>query len=342
MRLFLFALLVCLTPAGAGAAGPDVIFHVPWDGGARAELPARLAAGRIFAPLWVSLTAGDGTLSVADDPAMAATALGRVRVMPLITNAHDGRWDADAVGGLFADPGARAGVAARLADLAARHRWAGYIFDFEGLPPQTAALYPTFVAEMREALRKRGRSVWVTALLSTDAPSQKALQDSADSLVLMAYDECWATSTSGPVAGEDWLETVLADRLHGLDAGKVVLALGAYAYDWPASGAASVRPVPEALAIARAHGVSVTRDLATANATFDYDEAGVRHTVWIADSVSYAWAAAAARAGGVKRLALWRLGLEDAGLWSTPPAPRPYLKPGDPPPKLPRCFLLPH
>jgi spore germination protein YaaH len=337
-----WAFAAATTATAAPATGPDVVFHVPWDAVARAELPLRLGAGRTFAPLWISLTDGGGTLSVSDDPAASAPTLRGARVMPLVTNAHDGIWDSAAATALFADTPAQARVAARLADLAARRGWAGYIFDFEALPPDAMAAYPAFVGEMRRALARRGKSVWVTALLSADPAAQKSLQDASDQLVLMAYDECWATSTPGPVAGEDWLETLLAQRLAGLDPRRITLGLAAYAYDWPQGGAASIRTVPEALALARAHDVAVVRDLATANATFDYTVAGVRHTVWIADATAYAFAAGAGRRAGIRRIALWRLGLEEPALWTTTAAAVPYRKPTDPPPTLPRCFLLPH
>src|SRR5262249_52011690 len=157
----------------APSARPQLLFYVPWDSAARAEAPARAAGGARLAPQWVTLTGADGTLAVSDDAAALRLKRG-AGVLPLVTNAHDGIWDGAAAGAVFADPALRGKVIARLVELAAQHRWAGYVFDFEALPTEARAAYPAFVAEARTALKARGKGVWVTALLSADPVSQKA------------------------------------------------------------------------------------------------------------------------------------------------------------------------
>ncbi|HWA59796.1 MAG TPA: glycosyl hydrolase family 18 protein [Caulobacteraceae bacterium] len=344
MRSILAGAAAALAMGGAAlAASPaNVLFYVPWDQAGRAEAPARLAGGVTFAPLWVTLTSADGTLAVADD----AKSFPKVRrpgpVMPLVSNAHDGVWDGPAVVAATTDSAVRDRVIGRLVTLAQQRGWAGYVFDFEALPPPAAAAYPAFVAAAKAALAAHGKRVWSAALLSADPLLLKGLQDASDRLVVMAYDQCWATSTPGPVAGEDWLEFTLAQKLPGLDAKKLVLGLATYAYDWPAGGTAAILSVPDARALAARHGAAVTRDLATANATFGYVAAdGVPHSVWIADETAFSWAAGAARKAGVRDVALWRLGLEAPTFWTTRPAGGDYVAAGAAPPKLPRCVLLP-
>src|SRR5262249_9634464 len=152
----------------------------------------RAAAAR-FSPLWVTLSGADGSLTVSDDAAALRLQRG-AHILPLVANAHDGIWDGPAAAAVLADPVVRAKVISRLADLATQHRWDGYVFDLEALPPEALAAYPVFLAEARTALGRRGKAAWVTALLSADPIALKAQQDAADRLVLMAYDECWATS----------------------------------------------------------------------------------------------------------------------------------------------------
>jgi spore germination protein YaaH len=161
--------------------------------------------------------------------------------------------------------------------------------------------------------------------------------------VLMAYDECWAASTPGPVAGQDWFELMLQDRLPAAGGRRAIVALGAYAYDWPAGGAASVLSVTDARALAKVHGSEIRRDLATANLTFTYvDEQARSHEVWMTDLVTLNYEREAVTAAGARGWALWRLGLEDPAIWTGAPAAAaaPY-SPSPGPLRLPRCFLLP-
>lgn len=336
------ALVLCLTAGGAArAAALRVLFEAPWDPAPRPQFAQRLAGADVFAPQWLTLTAADGTIVVADDPA-ARTALKqrpRVAVMPVVVNAHDGVWDTAAAGAAIADPAVRDHVLDQLAALARTHRFKGYLFDFEALTPESAAAYPAFLTAARGRLGKAGVAVWVTAPLSADPLALAALAGAADSVVLMAYDECWATSTPGPVAGQDWLEFMLASRLPAAGGKRAIVALGAYAYDWPANGPAAVRSVTEAQALAAAHSAPIVRDLATANATFRYTaQDGAAHEVWMTDAVTWAWERAAMHASGARGYALWRLGLEDPAIWSTPAAGAVYA--AGVVPKLPRCFLL--
>ncbi len=144
----------------------------------------------------------------------------------------------------------------------------------------------------------------------------------------MAYDECWATSNAGPIAGADWLQRLLADRLQGVDPKKVVVALAAYGYDWPDGAAGKPIGAAEAMDLARRMKVRVQRDPASGNAHFAYTAAdGHPHQVWFVDAPAFAADRTAAAAFGPRGYAIWRLGLEDPALWSLPHAPRAAARP---------------
>lgn len=336
-------LATSLTPALARSpSGQEVVaFHVPWDAASAPDLAAHKDRIDVFAPQWVALIAPDGTLRVTPDPAAQAVLKSApgVAVMPVVSNAHDSIWDTASASAMLVSAPARAKLIARLAALARTRGWAGYVFDFENLTPAGVAAYPAFVAQARKALATDRRKAWVTAFLSADPSVLQPLSKASDRLVLMAYDECWSTSTPGPVAGEDWLEQSLPAKLAGLDAGKAMLAVGTYGYDWPIGKPATVVGVAAGQALAAARGAQIAHDPASANAVFRYVDKGQRHTVWMTDAHTWSYELAAARAAGLKGLAIWRLGLEDPAIWATPAAKAPYGV-GNPPAKLPRCFLL--
>jgi spore germination protein YaaH len=311
-----------------GAASPPppaaplfVAFHDGWDPAAVRELPRRLGAMDVFAPRWITVRGAAAQVVVEPDdgvPQMTATMRRPPKVFPIVSNAHDDIWDLPAAQAVILDRAAQAAFAARLAQLARANGYAGYVMDFENLSPQAQAAYPALLAALRRALAPAGREVWVTAGVSADLPGLAA---AADAVVVMAYDECWANATPGPVAGQDWLAAVMAQRMPQLDPRKVILALASYGYDWPARSPAKAIGAPAAMALAARTGSRPVRDQASGNLHFSYTpRSGPRHDVWLIDAQAFAMQARIGAAWGVRGLALWRLGMEDPAIWSLPRA----------------------
>jgi spore germination protein YaaH len=90
----------------------------------------------VFAPQWVNLSGAPGAFNIVPDDA-ALQILRRARrspkVMPLITNAHDAQWDANAADAVILDPSVRTSFVAALARSAEDRGFSGYILDFENL-----------------------------------------------------------------------------------------------------------------------------------------------------------------------------------------------------------------
>lgn len=332
-----------LLAAGTASARPEMVgFYVPWDPQAKAMLAAERDLLTVFAPQWAGVGDAAGTLKLADDPdaqAILAGARRPPRVMPLVTNAHDAQWDAAGADAVLLTPAVRDAFVAGLAQAAQARGFSGYILDFENLTPAGEAAYPALVAQLRAALAAQRRQVWVTAAFDAPPAALQALSAAADQTVLMAYDQCWATSSPGPIAGVDWLAAGLASVRAAAPPARTVLALGSYAYDWTAGGPAKVLAAPAALALAQARGAPVTREPGSLNLAFDYrDDAGQAHQVWLADGPAVAAARTAAARAGYRSLGVWRLGLEDPAVWggasATAAAPRTR-------PAAPRCEPLP-
>jgi peptidoglycan-N-acetylglucosamine deacetylase len=141
------------------------------------------------------------------------------------------------------------------------------------------------------------------------------LADAVDAVVLMAYDQCWATSFPGPIAADAWIKANLAAKLGRRNPGRYVVALAAYAYDWPQGGKASVISAAKAARLARTGGPRILHAPGS-NPHFSYSAAGLRHDVWYVDGADFARQRAMVEPLGVRGVALWRMGLEDPGLWT--------------------------
>lgn len=315
-----------LRPARAAHEPLFVGFYDGWDPNARKGLEQRLPELDVFAPMW--LTVRDATGQVvfeSDDGAEQLLADRRAspRVFPLVSNAHDNVWDRAAAEAVILNPVAQKTFAAQLLDLARKRGFSGFIVDFENLSPQAAAAYPAMLAAVRKALSASHVEVWVTVLPIGDE-SLAPFAEATDSVVVMAYDECWASSNPGPIAGRDWVGQSLAQRLEGVDPRRVVVALASYGYDWPEGGVAKPVGVAEAEALAARYGAVVRRDPASGSPNFAYvDAQGRRHAVWFLDAEAFADQRQAAAAFRPRGYALWRLGLEDPAIWTLPHAPRP-------------------
>jgi peptidoglycan-N-acetylglucosamine deacetylase len=347
LMLALLVALVAGVRAVAEGAPLLVGFYLPWDAASRASATAHADRLGVLAPMSAALDSPKGTVRWQDDPAGAAAlakAHGRTRVFPVVSNAHDDIWDTAAAEAVLTDPAAGDAFIAALAAAAKAHGYSGYILDFETLSQRAAPAYAPFLARLRAALRPAGRELWVTALLSAPAEALQPLARATDSVILMAYDQCWANSTPGPIAGQDWLTGSLDAKLAGpapaVPAAHALVALGAYGYDWPQGRPATVISAGDAQALAKARGQPVVRAQPDGDPHFAYTDAqGVAHQVWYLDAAAFRAQRAAAQALGVRGVAVWRLGLEDPALWAAagPAAP---VGPAPAAP-TPRCVTLP-
>lgn len=293
-----------------------VAFYVPWEPAALASLKAHVGQIDVFSPMWASIVSPQGKVVWESDEeahAVLAAAPRRPKVLPIISNAHDDVWDAPAAEGVIVNDRATAALAANLIARAKTDRLAGFVMDFENLTPKATAGYADFLRRLRARLQPAGLEVWTTTTL-TGEDGLPDLAQSADAVVLMAYDQCWATSTPGPIAADAWLKANLAAKMRG-DPGRYVVALASYGYDWPAGRRASV--VPVTTAVQRAG--TAARALPNPHGT--YRNGGVRHEVWWLSGADFARQRALAAGAGVRGVALWRMGLEDPALWTaaTPP-----------------------
>ena len=319
------ALGLAICALGASAQGAPLFagFYDAWDQTDLPALPRQLAGLDVFAPRWLTIRGAQGQVVVEPDNGagpIAARAAPRLKVMPLISNAHDDVWDRAAADAVILSPAGRKAFLDQLSRLAQGHRYAGYIFDFENLSPRAQAAYPALLAAARAALAPSGLQAWATVAPGPDEPF-KALARAGNAAVLMAYDECWATSNAGPIAGADWLGRLLSDRLVGLDPHRVVIALAAYGYDWPDGKPGQPIGAAQAMALAGRAKARLVRDPASRNLHFAYTGAGGQlRQVWFLDARAFDADRTVAAGFRPRGFALWRLGLEDPAIWTLPRA----------------------
>jgi spore germination protein YaaH/peptidoglycan/xylan/chitin deacetylase (PgdA/CDA1 family)/GT2 family glycosyltransferase len=314
--------------AGGGPARPLAVgFYVSWDESSRESLANHIDQLDVVSPQWIRLASADGALTITSDPqarAIIAAAKKPPSILPGVYNykgAVGGSFDGPLANALLMNPAARVGLINNLAAQAQKRGYAGYVFDFEELSPAAAKAYPGFIAQARAAMKPLGREVWVTTPFADDDYPYKPLQDAADAILLMAYDQHYGGGEPGPVAAQDWFETTIAKRMETLDPAKTIVLLGAHGYDWTLKGPKNPAHSEAILfneSTQKAHDAEaqVEMDENSLNPTFGYqDDAGLKHEVWFLDAPTLFNQIKVADGFRPLGYAIWRMGGEDQLDW---------------------------
>ena len=157
---------------------------------------------------------------------------------PLVTN----RFDPDFTSKVLKNKSGWSVYAKEFALYALLYGFDGYNFDFENIHYADRAALTAFVKYLSEELHRYGlyTSIDVTGYSDSGNWSKvydrKELGKAVDYVVLMAYDETWASSTSaGPVASYPWVEKHADLLANEVKADKIVLGIPYYTRIWSVS-----------------------------------------------------------------------------------------------------------
>ncbi|MDS4026173.1 MAG: glycosyltransferase [Candidatus Contendobacter sp.] len=297
-------------------------FFVNWDDASMSSLKQNLNSLDLVIAEWLHLAAEDGSLRE-NDPNRQTLATDYIRVrrpdlsiMPLVNNWNGHEWEGAKLGRMLANPAARARTIEQLAAYVERHQFAGISIDFEEIPVKAQPDFQRFMAELYTMLHPKNLQVSVNVPASNPAFDYRKLANNADQVILMVYDEHWATGQPGPIASLPWFAKVLRERQRDVPADKTIVAIGNYAYDWEQGHPAEERTFEEAALVAKESEGDIHLDQASLNPTFDYaDDNDHIHHVWMLDAVTAFNQIVVAQSVRPRGFALWRLGSEDPALW---------------------------
>ena len=241
-----------------------------------------------------------------------------VRILPMVQNVVDGKWDGDLLARAIADEPHRQLLINALTSFVQDNKFGGICVDFEEPPEAAQANLLTFMQELHAAFS--AKSLLVTQAVPFDDAdwNYKSYAAASDYLIVMAYDQHWVGSDAGPVAAQGWFEQNLIARMRELDAARTIIALGNYGYDWnDADDKVDEVTFQEALITARDSNATPSFDPTTRNPYFEYDDDDdSHHKVWFLDAVTAYNQIRAASGYRPAGFAIWRLGSEDPSIWS--------------------------
>jgi spore germination protein YaaH len=201
----------------------------------------------------------------------------------------------------------------------------GFHIDFENINADDRPYLTQFMSALYARLKPKGKLVTMAVAAKTrdvttgwaGSYDYAALAASLDLVTVMSYDYSYSGGSAGPVAPVNWVNSVAAYSASQFGAGKVLLGIPFYGYDWNVSKGGK----------AVSHSYQATQDTVKQfNGTFGYDETfqspyadytqdGDKHRIWYEDARSMAAKMEVMRKNNLGGWAAWRLGHEGADFW---------------------------
>jgi hypothetical protein len=309
------ALVASCSTAGLPSSEPPRVerwaFTAPWDPRSAASVARRGSTLDAIVFGWItldSLTGQPFTLY----PDTVARGLVGVRRMALVTSYVGSAFHPSIVRQLSVDSAALRRAADEVAARARRDGYRGLVLDLEGMTAADSDATRLVVAGFARAVHAAGAGPVVVAVPAGDTAGYPArlFDDAADLLLVMLYDQHWATSPPGPIAAPDWVRRTLGIRVAERGANRLVAALPLYGYLWRPNTFATTIGFDDARRLAAEAGTSLARDPATM--TLHATRPGADGwELWVSDAELVRTLEREVSALGVRRVAYWRLGLEE-------------------------------
>ncbi len=299
-------------------------FYVNWDENSRASVFAHADRMDWIIGEWAFIAPSSDSILTAIDPRIVAftqalPAARRPQLLAMVSNYDSTLADFNPVRvrRLTASRRAEAAVVRQLAGVVRRYALGGVMLDLENLDDSDIPAYIAFVRRLRSTLTPMGA---VTVLGATEDASPamlSALAAAADRVVYMVYDEHYGRGDPGPVAGQDWYLAHLQRALPRIPPAKLVLAVGAYGYDWNDADTASTEMTfQDVMTAARDNRAQIHFDSTALNPYIMWsDPDSTDHVVWYLDAATAYNQLRAGTQAGIGGYAVWRLGSEDPALW---------------------------
>lgn len=285
----------------------------------------------VVSPTWFELADGKGTINGKADPAYVKWAHQKgMQVWALFSNGFEPEQTTAAL----ATVETRFVMIQQLLSFAELYNLQGINIDFENVKTSDKQNLVQFVRELTPLLHEQGLvvSIDVTPKSSSEMWSlfldRAALAKVVDYMMVMAYDEHWASSPkSGSVASLPWVEASLKRILEedAVPANKLVLSMPLYTRIWSEAkgedGAVKVSSksvgMDKVKQIIAEKKLKPVLDEAAGQRYVEYTEDGALMRIWIEDDLSMKARVALARKYDLAGVATWQRTFQTESIWTT-------------------------
>jgi cellulose synthase/poly-beta-1,6-N-acetylglucosamine synthase-like glycosyltransferase/spore germination protein YaaH/peptidoglycan/xylan/chitin deacetylase (PgdA/CDA1 family) len=196
----------------------------------------------------------------------------------------------------------------------------GLILDINNLSEADSDNYHRFISELSANLHSHNLWLEIVVPAGNRSYNLQIINEYADLIVIGLTGEHYASSKSGPIAGQDWFEQSFQYFYDNVDHKKLMAGIGSYAYDWNVSDTKSTAQsltYGQAMSIARQSKSFPMLDTTSLNMRYGYRDINNNlHAVWLLDGTVLWNQWNHIKQTEITGLALWRLGSEDETIWS--------------------------
>ncbi|MFD1954325.1 glycosyl hydrolase family 18 protein [Paenibacillus thailandensis] len=285
----------------------------------------------VVSPTWFELQDGKGTVKGKADPAYVRWAHSQgMQVWAVFSNGFEPERTTKAL----ASADTRFYMIQQLVAFAELYKLQGINIDFENVHTSDKQNLVQFVKELTPLLHEQGLvvSIDVTPKSTSEMWSlfldRAALGKTVDYMMLMAYDEHWASSpTAGSVASLGWTEQSLLRILEedGVPPEKLILGMPLYTRIWTETKdeSGAVKVTSKAVGMEQVRSIIAEKKLKPAYDAdsgqnyVEYKEGNALNRIWIEDEVSIKARVALARKYGLAGVATWQRGFQADDIWKT-------------------------
>lgn len=322
------------TPTPTGTPVPTVVPPLPtlestWfyvsSPNAWSSLQAHYQLINILIPFWYGITSDGEIIDNTEEQVLNFAKSKAIPVYGLIHNIQGGRFNPELIRDILKDPGLRTRLVSNILELITRRGLAGVNIDFEFIPPDQRNNLTLFMSELYQTLHGAGYGVTIDVPAKVrDEPLNSYsgafdyanLAKYADEVILLTQDEHYlAYPVPGPIASIPYDRSVLNYAVTQIPPSKIKLTIPVYGYDWPLDSTGTTVSGADAILLAQTTGAPILFDPVNLVPHFNYTTNNVPHQVWFENDVSFAIKVDLAREYKLGGFAVWRLGLEESGVW---------------------------
>jgi spore germination protein YaaH len=281
----------------------------------------------IISPTWFSITDGRGTIeSKADISYIEWAHKNNLAVWALIDNS----FDPDITHEFLESSETRENIIRQILMYAELFHLDGINIDFENINLEDKRLLVQFMRELVPIMHEAGITVSQDITVKSQSANwslcydRKELGKTVDYLILMAYDEHWASSPeSGSVASIGWVERGIKSLLEDVPPEKVILGLPFYTREWEETPGSDGTPVVKSKALSMAQArETLKKNKArmswdeTSGQNFAYYTKGDSvYKIWLEDERSIKLKTSLVKKYNLAGTAAWRKGFEEPAIW---------------------------
>lgn len=285
----------------------------------------------VVSPTWFALADDKGTIIGKADPAYVKWAHQQgLQIWALFSN----DFEPDRTTKALATVETRFFMIQQLIAFAEVYGLQGINIDFENVHTSDKANFVQFVRELTPLLHEQGLVVSVDVTPKSNSEMWSLFLDRAalgkvvDYMMVMAYDEHWASSPkSGSVASLPWTESSLVRIMKedGVPPSKLMLSMPLYTRIWTekkeedgkilvSSKAVGMERVKEIISTKK---LTPVLDAAAGQNYVEYTEGGALNRIWIEDDLSMKARVALVRKYDLAGVATWQRAFQTASIWKT-------------------------